>query len=65
LPENAGAPASANTGSLTRVDRHGRLSLVAGTLDRPTSVAFSRTSAFVVTLTGKVLRIDVTGHRRW
>jgi sugar lactone lactonase YvrE len=65
LPSNAGAPASANTGSLTRVDRHGRLTPVAGPLDRPTSVAFSRTSAFVVTLTGKVLRIDGIGHRRW
>jgi sugar lactone lactonase YvrE len=58
LPENAGAPASANTGTLTRVDHHGRLTPVAGPLDRPTSVAFSRRSAFVVTLTGKVLRID-------
>ena len=65
LPENAGAPASANTGSLTRVNRHGRLKPVVGRLDRPTSVAFSRRSAFVVTLTGKVLRIDGIRHRRW
>lgn len=65
LPSNAGAPASPNTGSLTRVDRHGRLTPVAAPLDRPTSVAFSRRSAFVVTLTGKVLRIDGFGHRRW
>jgi hypothetical protein len=63
LPSNAGAPASANTGSLTRVNRH-RLTPVAGPLDRPTSVAFTRKSAFVVTLTGKVLRIDGIGHRR-
>ena len=65
VPENAGAPASPNTGSLTRVDRHGQLTPVAGPLDRPTSVAFSRRSAFVVTLTGKVLQIDGIGHRRW
>jgi sugar lactone lactonase YvrE len=64
LPTNAGAPASPNTGSLTRVDRHGRLTPIAGPLDRPTSVAFSRNSAFVVTLTGKVLRIDGITHRR-
>ena len=64
-PENAGKPASENTGSLTRVDRHGRLTPVAGPLDRPTSVAFSRRSAFVVTLTGKVLQIDGIGHRHW
>jgi hypothetical protein len=62
LPSNAGAPASANTGSLTRVGRDGRLTPVAGPLDRPTSVAFSCRSAFVVTLTGKVLRIDGIGH---
>ena len=54
-----GSPASPNTGTLTRVDRRGRLTPVAGPLDRPTSVAFSRGSAFVVTLTGKVMRIDV------
>ena len=65
LPSNAGAPASANTGSLTRVDPHRRLMPVAGPLDRPTSVAFSRRSAFVVTLTGKVMKIDGIGHRRW
>jgi hypothetical protein len=62
LPQNAGAPASANTGSLTRADRDGRLTPVAGPLDRPTSVAFSHDSALVVTLTGKVLRIDGVGH---
>jgi hypothetical protein len=65
LPSNAGAPASANTGSLTRVDGHGRLTPVGGPLDRPTSVAFSHRSAFVVTLTGKVLKIHGYEHRRW
>jgi sugar lactone lactonase YvrE len=57
-PGNAGAPASPDTGSLTRVGRHGRLIPVVGGLDRPTSVAYSRGSAYVVTLTGKVLRIS-------
>ena len=57
-PENAGAPASPNTGTLVRVDRAGSLPPIVGGLDRPTSVAFSRDAAFVVTLTGKVLRID-------
>jgi hypothetical protein len=66
LPSNAGAPASANTGSLVRIDRHGGLlTPVAGSLDRPTSVAFSHRSAFVVTLTGKVLRLDGITHRHW
>ena len=63
-PRNAGAPASPDTGALTRVDRHGRLAPVVGALDRPTSVAFARGRAFVVTLTGKVLRIGGLGHRR-
>jgi sugar lactone lactonase YvrE len=58
LPTNAGAPASPNTGTLTRVDRHGRLTPVAGPLDRPTSVAFSRRNAYVVTLTGKVMKVS-------
>ena len=45
-------------GSLTRVDRHGGLTPVAGPLDRPTSVAFSRSNAYVVTLTGKVMKVS-------
>ena len=57
-PGNAGAPASPNTGSLTRVNRHGGLTPVAGPLDRPTSVAFSHRNAYVVTLTGKVMKIS-------
>jgi hypothetical protein len=57
-PATAGAPASPNTGTLVRVDRSGSLPPIVGALDRPTSVAFSRDAAFVVTLTGKVLRID-------
>ena len=60
-PGNAGAPASPDTGTLTRVGRHSRLTPVVGGLDRPTSVAFTRRSAYVVTLTGKVLKI--TGIR--
>jgi sugar lactone lactonase YvrE len=62
IPENEGQPASPNTGRLLRVDRHGGFETVVGGLDRPTSVDFIGKSAFVVTLTGKVLRID--GIRR-
>jgi len=64
-PANAGAPASPDTGSLTRVDRHGSLTPVVGGLDRPTSVAFTRKHAYVVTLTGKVLRVSGLASRRW
>jgi hypothetical protein len=63
IPANEGMPASANTGRLLRVDRHGGFATVAEGLDRPTSVDFIGKRAFVVTLTGKVLRIDVgRGH---
>lgn len=57
-PANAGKPASPNTGTLTRVDGGGRLTTVAGPLDRPTSVAFGQRNAYVVTLTGKVMKVS-------
>jgi hypothetical protein len=56
-PANEGQPASPNTGALMRVNRRGGVDTVAGPLDRPTSVDFIGRSAYVVTLTGKVLRI--------
>jgi hypothetical protein len=58
IPDNEGAPASANTGRLLRVAHDGTFATVAEGLDRPTSVDFIGNSAFVVTLTGKVIRID-------
>ena len=63
IPGNEGKPASANTGRLLRVDHHGGFRTVVGGLDRPTSVDFIGDSAFVVTLTGKVLRVDDLGRR--
>ena len=62
IPENEGMPASANTGRLLRVDHHGGFDTVTEGLDRPTSVDFIGKRAFVVTLTGKVLRIDDVGR---
>jgi hypothetical protein len=61
-PENAGRPASPNTGSLVRVERDGTFASVVGALDRPTSLDFIGNTAFVVTLTGKVIRIDNVGR---
>jgi hypothetical protein len=61
IPENEGAPASPNTGRLLRVTRNGGLASVVEGLDRPTSVDFIGRTAFVITLTGKVLRIDNVG----
>jgi hypothetical protein len=62
IPENAGAPASPNTGRLVRVTRDGGFATVVEGLDRPTSVEFIGDSAFVVTLTGRVIRIDNVGR---
>ena len=58
IPENEGAPASPDSGRLLRVNRDGSFTSVVDGLDRPTSLEFIGKSAFVVTLTGKVLRID-------
>jgi hypothetical protein len=57
-PENEGMPASPNTGRLLRLGKNGRFASVVGRLDRPTSLELAGDTAFVVTLTGKVLRID-------
>lgn len=58
LPENAGLPASPHTGALYRLDS-GRLTKVIGGLDRPTSVELVGDDAYVVTLTGTVLRLHL------
>jgi hypothetical protein len=62
IPENAGAPASADTGRLLRVRKDGGFESVVEGLDRPTSLEFIGKTAFVVTLTGKVIRIDNAGR---
>ena len=62
IPENEGAPASANTGTLLRVSSDGSFASVVEGLDRPTSLEFVGKTAFVVTLTGKVIRIDDVGR---
>jgi hypothetical protein len=58
IPENAGLPADPNTGKLVRVNDDGTFTTVVGPLDQPTSLEFIGKTAFVVTLTGKLLRID-------
>jgi sugar lactone lactonase YvrE len=58
IPENAGAPASPNTGRLVRVLHDGWFGPVVDGLDRPTSLEFVGRTAFVVTLTGKVMKIE-------
>ena len=62
IPANEGAPASADTGRLLRVRKDGSFASVVEGLDRPTSLEFIGKTAFVVTLTGKVIRIDNAGR---
>ena len=62
IPENEGAPASANTGKLLRITRDGSFAAVFEPIDRPTSLEFIGKTAFVITLTGKVVRIDNVGR---
>lgn len=61
IPENEGLPASPDTGRLLRVKRDRSFASVVDGLDRPTSLEFIGNSAFVITLTGKVIRIHNTG----
>jgi hypothetical protein len=58
IPENEGKPASPDSGRLLRVKNDGGFASVVVGLDRPTSLDFIGDTAFVVTLTGKVIRID-------
>ena len=53
-----GTPALPNTGALMRVNGDGTLTTVVGGLDRPTSVEIIKNTAYVVTLTGEIWRID-------
>lgn len=52
-----GAPAQPDTGQLLRLRRDGSSTVVVDSLDRPTSLEFLGTTAFVVTLAGEVWRI--------
>ena len=57
-PENEGKPPAPDTGAILRLDWDGSFITVVDGLDRPTSFEFLGDTAYVVTLTGKVLRID-------
>ncbi len=62
IPENAGAPADPGTGRLVVADRDGALRTVASGIDRPTSMEIIDGSAYIVTMTGTVVTVDL--HRR-
>jgi hypothetical protein len=53
-----GSPALPDTGSLVRVNRHGTFTVVEDGLDRPTSLEFIASTAFIVTLSGQIWKLD-------
>lgn len=53
-----GSPASPNTGALVEVNLTGTFTTLVGGLDRPTSFEVVGNTAYVVTLSGKVLKIE-------
>lgn len=53
-----GSPAQPNTGALVEVNGCGTFTFITVGLDRPTSLDFIGTTAYVVTLTGEVWKID-------
>jgi hypothetical protein len=58
IPENEGFPAAPRTGEIVVVRGDGTFETVVRRLDRPTSLELVHRTAYVVTLTGKVLRIN-------
>ena len=53
-----GSPALPNTGSLVKVNGNGTFSVVFDGLDRPSSVELIKNTAYVVTLTGEIWKIE-------
>ncbi|CAM4458430.1 ScyD/ScyE family protein [Deinococcus marmoris] len=53
-----GAPANPNTGSLVRAEWDGTFTVVAGPLDRPTSMEIMGNTAYIVTLGGEIWTVD-------
>ena len=53
-----GSPAQPNTGALVKVNGDGTFTVVTDGLDRPTSLEFIGTTAYVVILTGEIWKID-------
>ena len=54
----AGSPALPDTGALVSVNHDGTLAVLADRLNLPTSMEFIKDTAYVVTLTGEIWKID-------
>lgn len=57
-PACAGSPASHDTGALVKANANGTFTTIAEDLDQPTSLEIVGTTAYVVTLSGEVWKID-------
>ena len=57
--EEAGTPAEPNTGKLVAANDDGTFTLIAEGLDRPTSLEFIGSTAYVVTFGGEVWQVDL------
>ena len=53
-----GSPANPNTGELVKVNGDGTFTVIIGGLNQPTSLEFIGNTAYVVTLTGEIWKID-------
>jgi hypothetical protein len=53
-----GAPAQPNTGSLVKANGNGTFTVVTEGLDRPTSLEVIKNTAYIVTLTGEIWKVD-------
>ena len=53
-----GGPADPDTGALVKVNRDGTFAVIVDGLDRPTSLEFIGNTAYVVTLTGEIWKIE-------
>jgi hypothetical protein len=60
-----GTPAQPNTGTLVEVNRDGTFTVITHGLDRPTSLEFIGNTAYIVTLTGEIWKIDGVSGRHY
>jgi hypothetical protein len=58
-----GSPALPNTGALVEVNEDGTFTVITDGLDRPTSLEFIGNTAYVVTLTGEIWKINSASGR--
>lgn len=57
-----GSPALPDSGELLRVNHNGTFTAIVEGLDLPTSVSFTRDTAYIVTLGGDVLKVSDVSH---